>query len=85
MDWGGAVQAMQRGARVRRVSESVRERAGEIFGVPVFAEGQEACELAEAWIDTGHRVRVFRGAFSGLLFQPSQADMLADDWIVVPR
>jgi hypothetical protein len=85
MDWSSAVQAMMRGAQVRRVSESVRRRDGDLFGLPMFVEGQEACELAEAWTDTGYRVRVFRGAISGCLFKPSPVDVMADDWIEVPK
>lgn len=85
MNWPEAVLAMQCGRVVRRVSEAVRTRLADVDGVPVFEDGTEPIELVAAWTDDMRAVKVFRGAWSGVLFVPSSDEFDADDWIEVPR
>jgi hypothetical protein len=84
MNWTEAVEAMKTGKTVRRVSESVRRREGDAGGIPIFATGNEPCNLEPACTADGEQVLVFRGDWSRVLFAPSDADKAADDWIVVP-
>lgn len=78
MKWTEAVEAMKHGARVRRVSESVRRLEGDIY-----VTGQESSKLEPAITADGERVLVFMGAWSRVLFAPDETHMTADDWVVV--
>ncbi|WOB06482.1 hypothetical protein [Piscinibacter gummiphilus] len=84
MNWADAVAAMRGGAIVRRVSQSVSEPVGRVEGALIMGEGFEPYALMTARTEGGDAVRVFMGAWSGVLLDPDVDDELADDWIVVP-
>lgn len=84
MKWIMAVEQMRQGRQVRQVSESVRTRTGEMFGIPTFVEGREPLELVEAWTADMVPVLVLRGAWSATLYKPTNEMLSADDWIVLP-
>ena len=93
MNWTEAIEAMKRGAQVRRTQDARREPVfdddgdiaesgiGEIRAPVVFA-GTEPMRLAAAWSADGKPVSVFQGAWSGVLFVPDD-DRAATDWEVV--
>lgn len=81
MIWSEALAAMWHGHQVRRVSESVRTQ----ISSTMYEDGTEPTELAPAWTADGEPVKVFRGAWSGVLFKPTPDHMKAFDWIVTHK
>lgn len=85
MNWNDAVEAMRRGAQVRRVSEAVRRQEGAVNGVPVVSMGEEPLELVQGWCTDLAPALVFSGAWSHVLWRPLPEHLAATDWIEVPR
>lgn len=84
MSWPEAVEAMRRGAVVRRKSESTVKLIGHTDeDVPIFEGGEEACRLMHAWTDDERPALVFMGAGSKCLFVPDAEHRMATDWIIV--
>ncbi len=60
------------------------EPVGRTENALIMEEGFEPYTLMTARTEGGDAVRVFMGAWSGVLLDPDVDDELADDWIVVP-
>lgn len=88
MNWTEAVAAMQAGALVQRETETTVYQAIEDEGfsantLPIFVGGVEPIRLAVAYTDRGDFVRIFQGAGSRVLFEPTDEHMQATDWLRV--
>ena len=79
MNWSAAVTAMQLGARVVRVSQSVRR----VCPDGTIEAGHSPIELCDAITPLGG-VKVFRERDSREMVWPTVEMISADDWIVVP-
>ena len=79
MNWAAAVTAMQLGALVVRVSQSVRK----VCPDGTIEAGHSPIELCSAITPLGG-VKVFRERDSREMVWPTVAMISADDWIVVP-
>ena len=78
MNWPAAVTAMQMGAQVVRVSQSVRK----VCADGTIDAGHSPIELCDAISPLGG-VKVFRERDSREMVWPTVDMISADDWIVV--
>jgi alpha-beta hydrolase superfamily lysophospholipase len=86
LNWAQAVQTMRAGAAVRRVKDmrlTTLVEPGEFEEVVVLQQGTEAITLRVAVTDDYGFCRVFQGAQSHRLFEPSAEDKAAEDWLRV--
>lgn len=92
MTWAQAVEAMKRGAIVRRACDcySILVDEGDpdsddIRRFPVYESGQEGCFLAHAWTVDEKPALVFMGVSSKCLFVPEFEHTSAVDWVEITK